>query len=223
MSDSASAVVAPEQEQEQNLGTVLVLVPDPADPAAQGVEDPHVTLVYLGDGVDDVSLDNVRGALDKLSGQYEPFAMQVSGAGFLGPDKARVLLLESQQLKDVRDAITGLPEVQAAVQTGDGQEYPFYIPHMTLGYEGDLPEEFPDAVSGAGLGLWVNGEKESWDLTGVGGADDGLDVVVPISSAADLDLGIRVAQHNPAGRWYVTKRAAALGLQHRLPESWGAA
>lgn len=207
----------------QNLGTVIVLIPDAADPAAQGVEDAHVTLAYLGDGVEDDNLDDVRDLLEQVAGQHEPFQMDVSGAGYLGPDKARVLLLESEQLKQVRDSIMGSSAHQAAAESGDGKEYPFYIPHMTLSYEGDLPQEYPDTVSGSGLGLWVNGTKETWDLTGGALSERNLDVVVPINSLADLDLGIRVAAAHPGGRWYVAKRACALGMEHRLPADWGAA
>lgn len=207
---------------DQNLGAVIVLTPDQSDPAAQGVEDPHVTIAYLGDGVDDGHLDGVRGMLTQIATEHEPFQMQVSGAGYLGPDKARVLLLESEQLKQVRDNIMGTEALQAAAAAGDGKEYPFYIPHMTLAYDGALPEELPDAVSGTSLGLWLKGEKESWDLTG-GALSPNLDVVVPISGPDDLELGIRVAAAHPSGRWYVAKRARALGLEHRLPPSWGAA
>lgn len=207
----------------QDLGTVVVLTPDPNDPAAHGIEDAHITLAYIGQGATDDHLDGVREMLAQVAGAYEPFQMQVSGAGYLGPDRARVLLLESDQLKQMRDAIMGTEALQAAASAGGGKEYPFYIPHMTLGYNGtDLPEELPDAVSGVGLGLWVQGEKESWDLTG-GGMAPSLDVVVPISGPDDLELGIRVAGAHPSGRWYVTKRARALGLEHQLPAAWGAA
>lgn len=41
-----------------------------------------------------------------------------------------------------------------------------------------------------------------------------------IISAADLPAAITVAHYSPAIRWYVTRRAAALGEGHLIPEDW---
>lgn len=41
-----------------------------------------------------------------------------------------------------------------------------------------------------------------------------------INSEDDLDLAIRFGQNNPAARWYITKRADALGQRSRVPASW---
>lgn len=41
-----------------------------------------------------------------------------------------------------------------------------------------------------------------------------------ILSEDDLDIAIRFAQNNPAARWYVTKRADAMGQSSRVPTSW---
>jgi 2'-5' RNA ligase len=206
--------------------TVLVLTPDPSDPEASGVEEAHITLAYLNDGqqpLDETVLDDLRTVIEQIAGVTTPFQMSVSGAALLGPDKARVLLLESSDLRDLRDALLASSSVQAAMTA---PQYPFYIPHMTLGYDGtELPQELPEAISAAALGLWVQGAKESYEFgSGEGGAlGAGLDLMVPVASSADLDLGIRVANQHPGGRWYVTKRARALGLEHRLPTEWGAA
>jgi hypothetical protein len=46
-------------------------------------------------------------------------------------------------------------------------------------------------------------------------------VQIPVvASAADLDVAIRVADSHPQARWYVVKRAGALGAIGRMPESW---
>jgi hypothetical protein len=41
-----------------------------------------------------------------------------------------------------------------------------------------------------------------------------------VASAADLDLAVRFADSHPQARWYVVKRAGALGAIGRIPESW---
>lgn len=41
-----------------------------------------------------------------------------------------------------------------------------------------------------------------------------------IASAADLPGAIRHAERNPQSRWYVAKRAAALGVGERIPADW---
>lgn len=208
-------------ESEQR-STVLVLTPAADDPVVAGVQEPHITLAYLNDGADPLdegTLDEVRTLIDQVARVSSPFQMAVSGAAYLGPDRARVLLLESEELRDLRDSLLSTSALTAAMTA---KQYPFYIPHMTLGYDGtELPEQLPEAVSAAGLGLWVQGQHESFEFASEAEQmTDGMDLLVPVASSADLDMGIRVAQQYPAGRWYVTKRAHALGLSHRLPSEW---
>ena len=46
--------------------------------------------------------------------------------------------------------------------------------------------------------------------------------VIPlIASIADLEVAIRVGHHTPDSRWYIAKRAAALGAAERVPVGWG--
>ena len=208
----------------EQSSTVLVVIPAADDPAVQGVEEPHITLAYLNDGstpMDDGVLNEVRALVGQMASVTSPFQMKVSGSAYLGPDKARVLLLESEDLRDLREALADTDALNAAMTA---EQYPFYIPHMTLGYDGvDLPEQPPETISASGLGLWVQGDHEVFDFGSDPGQDMGLDLMVPVASSADLDVGIRVAQQYPAGRWYVTKRAHALGLEHRLPTQWNVA
>jgi hypothetical protein len=72
----------------------------------------------------------------------------------------------------------------------------------------------------------------SADGTIINPEDEGLDVATAAAIAAsgvqipqinapeDLDLGIRFANSHPTARWYVTKRASALGASARLPRHW---
>lgn len=208
----------------EQASTVLVLIPATDDPAVQGIDEPHITLAYLNDGstpVDDGALNDVRALVGQMASVTSPFQMKVSGGAYLGPDKARVLLLESTDLRDLREALVDTDALNAVMVA---EQYPFYIPHMTLGYDGtDLPDQLPETVSAAALGLWVQGEHEVFEFGSDPGQDMAMNLMVPVASSADLDVGIRVAQQYPAGRWYVTKRARALGLEHRLPTQWSVA
>lgn len=42
-----------------------------------------------------------------------------------------------------------------------------------------------------------------------------------IATADDMDLGITYGKTHPESRWYVAKRAKALGIQDQIPEDWG--
>lgn len=45
--------------------------------------------------------------------------------------------------------------------------------------------------------------------------------VIPlVASVADLSTSIPFAIENPCARWYVTKRAVALGVPERVPPEW---
>lgn len=44
-----------------------------------------------------------------------------------------------------------------------------------------------------------------------------------VSRVEDLDLGIRYGNTHPAARWFVTKRAHALGASARIPAHWNVA
>jgi len=44
-----------------------------------------------------------------------------------------------------------------------------------------------------------------------------------VASAEDLTLSIRYADEHPETRWYVIRRAVALGQHDHIPESWSAA
>jgi hypothetical protein len=41
-----------------------------------------------------------------------------------------------------------------------------------------------------------------------------------ITSTADLTAAVGFAQDNPEARWYVVKRAQALGADRRIPAAW---
>lgn len=47
-----------------------------------------------------------------------------------------------------------------------------------------------------------------------------MSVIPLIASAADLEPAIRHGNRNPAARWYIAKRAAAMGLADVVPSDW---
>lgn len=55
----------------------------------------------------------------------------------------------------------------------------------------------------------------------MGGAVVASGVVIPtVDTVDDLDVAIRVASANPGARWFVAKRAKALGAEERVPADW---
>lgn len=217
---------------EAPTGGLIVALPAEDDPTASKIDEAHVTMLWFGEaaGIAPETLDGIRTALDDVSSVAPSFDARVSGVAMIGPDKARVMLLESEELRNVRNTLYAWPPVRKAWSAAE--QFPFYIPHMTLSYEGDLPAEWPETVRIAGLGLWLAGDKESWDLqepaeAESGDADDDEDalaaaggVVAPVHSLEDLDVGIMVANLRPEGRWYVSRRARALGAADRIPGQW---
>jgi hypothetical protein len=116
------------------MGAVIVLLP--ADPAALAADDGdpaeelHVTLLYLSDETlppDQYAL--VSEAVASCA-SMPPIDADVSGAGMLGKDAAIVLILESQEIMDVR---AQLKDACAALMN-DAVQFPSFIPHLTIGY-----------------------------------------------------------------------------------------
>jgi hypothetical protein len=48
----------------------------------------------------------------------------------------------------------------------------------------------------------------------------GATVIPLVASIADLSTSIPFADENPCARWYVAKRAVALGAPERVPPDW---
>jgi hypothetical protein len=62
----------------------------------------------------------------------------------------------------------------------------------------------------------VEGEVISDEVLTASGAN-----IPIIATAEDIDLGITYGSTHPESRWYVAKRAKALGIQDRIPADWG--
>jgi 2'-5' RNA ligase len=209
-----------------NTGALFVAIPSAEDPINEISQEDiaHCTLTYFGDAADlaQVLQDDLRDAGDLAASEVEPFTVKVSGVALLGEDKASVLLLESQELVELRKWLNSHPAVDMAVR--QAEQFPWWVPHLTIGYNTGILEDPPETITFDRLGLWLGESKESYDLHGqphLAVAASAL-CIPTISCREDLPLGVRYGNQVPAAQWYVTKRAHALGAAEYLPISWSA-
>lgn len=84
----------------------------------------------------------------------------------------------------------------------------------------DLPRE-ESLTSGAEVTVLPEPVGQRLELPDVGGTMVASGTMIPtVETLDDLDTAIRVASANPAARWFVAKRAIALGAGERVPEEW---
>ena len=233
---TALAAAAPEEH------TGIAMVAKPANPeliAQEGglpEDELHVTLGYFGK-TDDPNLDpNLRASLEQYLADYpmEPHTARVGGVAFMGDDdpQACCLLLESEQLEQMRAALENN-------YAQPDQKHPHFTPHMTLGYGMDMPEDRPTEIDLDHTELWWGGERMSaqdgelvaraFDTAQRKGmADRGTampDGSYPIANVEDLRNAIQAigrAKDPDAVKRHIRKRAAALGAENLIPESWTA-
>jgi 2'-5' RNA ligase len=197
-----------------------------ATPAAGelDVEDAHITLTYFGEAesLDSALTDELRQVLSDLANNIGPFTADVAGTAVLGADKATVLLIESAELVMIYQLLLEFDSVREAQQNAEKQ-FPWWIPHATTGYDSALPEKVPTELRIDSLGFWIAGDQESYPLQ-TPGPDLTAALSVPqILCEQDLAQGIRAATLIPGARWYVAKRAVALGAADRIPQQWSLA
>lgn len=125
-------------------GSMIALLPaDPGSLVVEGGDPPealHVTLAFLGEEgaeLPEETLAAVQGAASEAAEAVGPFEARVAGYGVLGEadPPATVLLLDAPELVAVHQAVW---EALAGV-AGLPEQWPGWIPHLTLGY-GDLLE-----------------------------------------------------------------------------------
>jgi 2'-5' RNA ligase len=156
---AAAALPVPQGE----TGAAVMLLPAPGDPVnALCEEDSHVTVVHLGESADleDGQAMDIAGVCAIVAGEYGPFDAQVSGVALLGEDQARVLLLESAEIASIRNRLMTAPPVKDAMSTTE--QFPHYVPHLTLSYKGPLPGKkvpSPSALSAWHSGTAMNGRR----------------------------------------------------------------
>lgn len=208
------------QTMSDNTGALIVARPALDDPYTSKLEDPHVTLLWFGDSsVLPVALLTAIGDHCAMVAQeFEPMDVKVSGVGIIGPDKASVLLLESMELVALRQHLSDHAAVQQAWDMAE--QFPWWIPHATVDYSGNLPADPPESIRIDSLGFWVADQQSTFLLGDVMEPVSASCLIPTIDCLADLPVGVHYANENPAARWYVAKRAQALGVEQRIPESW---
>lgn len=216
-----------------NTGALIVATPAADDPINEYSQESysHVTMVWFGEAEDlpEDLLSEVRASVVEVAGRYGPFDVHVSGVGLIGPDKASVLLLESEDLVDIRNDLCASPAVRSAWMMAEHQ-FPWWVCHTTVRYDGVIPEDPPNLIRVDALALWVAEVKTPYPLVGEGDSDDEEEeedplistgvTIPPILTLHDLKIGLRHADTHPSSRWYVKKRAVALGAPGMIPEQW---
>lgn len=202
-------------------GALIVALPDVEDPYTSKLESPHVTMLWFGDAalLPTDLLPAISDHCATVAREFEPMDAQVSGVALLGQDKASVLLLESSELVALRAELASHAAVQQAWEMAE--QHPWMVYHLTTGEGPELPKDPPATVRIGSLGLWVGDQRSSFSL-----GEDEMDpmmaacLIPTINCLADLSIGMHYASENPSARWYVAKRAQALGAERRIPESW---
>jgi 2'-5' RNA ligase len=138
----------------------------PDDPVHEVVaEDAHVTLQFLGEAADlsEEQITEIKQTLEMLASVVYPFPADISGTAELGPDKAQVLLVQSELLTKIREMLGMSEAVSTAVASVE--QFPNWIPHLTLAYEGEMPDVAATRVGQIGsLELWLAEEHHVYRL-----------------------------------------------------------
>lgn len=160
---------------EPSTSAVVVALPAEGDWTHQvsSEDKAHVTLLFLGDATFDA--EPVLKIIQSVAAATEPQITEaVSGTAVLGEDKAQVVLIDAAELAKIRGAILGTDEVRAI---HDGvEQFPAWIPHLTLGYEAAPPksEDRQDSITFDRLALWYGPDQTEFPLGG-----DVPDIAIP--------------------------------------------
>jgi 2'-5' RNA ligase len=145
---------------------IIAAVPAENDPVHQVVaEDAHVTLQFLGEAADlsDDQVTEIKQTLEMLASVVYPFDADISGTAELGPDKAQVLIVQSELLTKIREMLGMTGAVSTAV--ANSKQFPNWIPHLTLAYEGEMPDvDAFTTVTFGSLELWLAEEHNVYEL-----------------------------------------------------------
>jgi len=95
---------------------------------------PHLTLLYLGEDVED--LDQIDEYLEHVvETSMCRFGLTVDRRDTLGPKDADVLLFSKYNLKMLQEVRAYLLDNRAVAEAyHNAEQFPTYIPHMTMGY-----------------------------------------------------------------------------------------
>lgn len=157
--------VSRETSEEPEFDTaVIVALPAADDPVngASSESHAHCTLLFLGP-VGDLSMVDLSDALGSFveAGQVGVITDKVNGTANLGADGAMVSLLDAANLVHIRNGLLEDPTIKAAHESVE--QFPTWIPHVTLGYP-DTPPAGPfdgEAITFDRLALWFGDDKST--------------------------------------------------------------
>lgn len=189
---------------------VIVAIPEKDDYVWQLSSEkvPHMTLLFLGEPASDISAQNIVEYLQHTADtSIRRFGMNVDRRGLLGPEDADVLFFEKnfgfERINEARSYLLKNDDIAKA--HGAAEQYPDWIPHLTLGYP-DKPAK-PDKRDYPGV-HWVNFDRIAlWteDFSGFEiqlQRDNGMETV----SMADL-VDEHLAHYGVKGmKWGVRKQ-----------------
>ena len=143
---------------------VIVALPAADDPVngASSESHAHCTLLFLGP-TENLSLVELSDALKAFveEGQVGVITDAVNGSATLGAEGAMVSLLDANNLVHIRNGLLMNPAIKAAHESVE--QFPTWIPHVTLGYPDTPPAATFDgeAITFDRLALWFGDDKES--------------------------------------------------------------
>jgi 2'-5' RNA ligase len=154
-------------EPKQYTTAIIAAVPAENDPIHQVVaEDAHVTLQFLGEAADltEDQITEIKTSLEMLASVVYPFEADISGTGELGPNKAQILIIQSALLTKIREMLGLTDAVSTAVAASE--QFPNWIPHLTLAYEGEMPsvDDYKTVTIGS-IELWLAEEHHVFELS----------------------------------------------------------
>jgi 2'-5' RNA ligase len=142
---------------------VIVALPHAGDAVHDmGDEPKHLTLLYLGDDVQDPQA--IKDAVGRVAADGEPYSDKVSGSAKLGKDGANVLLLDGANAVAAREALLREPVIEK--QVASAQQFPTFIPHVTLNYGEDAPAgiDQPAEITFDRLAVWHGDDQTEFEL-----------------------------------------------------------
>lgn len=208
---------------DQDANTVVVALPAANDPVhGVGSEDKHVTLLWLGKG-QEFDRQPLHDAVASVADMSVPFPADVSGTATLGPDHAKVWLVESLMLQAMRDVLLTDDGVAGPFEAAE-QTHPHFVPHVTATYD-DAPEGM-DALSEITfdrLAVWDGEDRTEYPFPG----DEMTDTPTEAPTEEPVAASGPIPWHGvlaPEGVWSGDKRRFAEGsLRFRdlpLPLTW---
>ena len=146
---SATAQTKPKPKKSAKSGKSKVKKANPKKPAAAGrsgmvsldltpgtipgVEDPHITIVFLGRDVDDDTLDAVHKRAAKVAARMTPPSGTVGGLGTFPPSESS----DGKTPAFAIPVVDGIDKLRSAFEPFNASEHTDYRPHVTLAYVDD--------------------------------------------------------------------------------------